>query len=316
MSLTASLESALDSAAPTAAPDGQQAPDPGQTGQPAEETPSQSFVGLPPEQPTGQEGTPTPEAGKFKLELAPETVVALDQEGKPITAGEFQSGYMRYSDYTRKNQEFSEYRSETEPVMGWFNENRSVIEALGSDDPEERLNALLHVAKENDIDLGQARSRGTDGRFTAQQSASGVDLDAIAQQHGEDSVAYQIAVQNQALQSRLDRLEKDHTNFTQGLQTSFQRQQQQSEAERVASEWGKGGFTADVGSAMKMVGQPITPEQAMQLSHFEKIMRHNIAVAKGGSLLPNDPASGSRPRASMAGKSLSQAIGDAFHSSP
>lgn len=302
------------------------------TAQPAAEEQVPGFVGFTPEQPAEAQTAPE-EGGKWTPEVDPETPIFKDANGNPITAKDLQSGFMAQADYTRKTQELAQQRDQLDPQIAeletgepyrlseWWADSLPVIQPLYSEDPEDRVQAVMAIAEKfgvADRITGQGgRQRDERGRFvstTQEAEDEGPTLEEIEAEYGKDSPEYRnaarlerLASQNADLQGKLDK-------FLGGFQTQAQEQERQSEFDRISADWGRNGFTADSQAASRLVGQQITPEQAMTLANHARLMQHNVNVAvrlakAQATRTPDEPIAGDRrPVVDAAGKSMTQFV--------
>lgn len=296
--------------------------DPVNSGQPAVEAPAPGFVGVdadnpqPVGQPQSDPNDPAAQvgAGKFELSVAPETVLGTI-DGKPFTAQEAQSGYMRQADYSRKTAEMATERKQNEPYIAFVQNNVGYIEDIASGDPQRIAAAFREIAEGEGLDaaeiaelLAPGSSRG--GGQTQAGGQSRFNLES----YEEGSEAWMIAkAANDALtaqEDRLAKLEGKLDGFTSGIQSKIEQSQRQGQAEQIAAAWqGAQMQGIDVDGAMALVGKPMSVEQAMRLHHFEQILRHNIAVARNRGTSanpPNEPNGVPTPAGSARGKSIKQ----------
>lgn len=301
----------------------------GQGGQPApEQQPQIKPIGVKDNQEAQQE---KPEEGQQPFTLAqgvaPDMVIGTGPDGKPITAAEVSQGYLRQADYTRKTQEMAAFRQKAEPAVQFVTDNWSYIERLSNDNEDVRAEAVLEIAKSNDVDLGKyvanglsqqnTRQRDAQGRFVAgqqQQQAGVIDLN----QYEEGSEAWELAnALNQerehraGLETRLDQLGGKLDNFFSAQERQTQQQQARTAMQATAQEWAGAGMQGvDVDAAMALVGQPMTPEGAMIIHHFQMILQHQLAAAGAmRAQQPNEPGNNpSGQRISPGGMGLHEYI--------
>jgi hypothetical protein len=294
-----------------------------QQGQPAPEGDKQpGFVGFKPaEQPAatpGANGAPAPDGGKWKLAdgVAPDLVVAHDAEGKPITAAEVQSGYMRTNDYTQKSQELAGFKERANLWDTYIQENGPILEKLDSNDPATVKDAIFEIARMYGVDLGAGSARDAQGRFVSTNKPA-VDLEALKTEYGETSPEYLLAVRNNELEGQIAELQKGFGDFKTAQERATAQAQAGSVITQIASEWSAGGFNADVNGAFQLIGQPITAEAAMILHNYEALMNHNVRVARaqgGNGSLPNEPGGAHlRTKVDPSGLSFSQFVDKTVH---
>lgn len=276
---------------------------------------------------TTPQGAP-PEAGKsgtadgafvapLELKVAGETVIG-QVDGKDITAAELKNGYMRHGDYTRKNQEFAEYRKQADPAVQFVTDPRNVpvLDKLaqagvmmdgGNADQGKALalEAFKLAAKDFGLDLvsaDDAKARGRDsvtGRFTPKaQAEHEQELSALEEEFGKDSVAYRSAVRTRELEERLAALESASDGrvkaletklgeFTSGLERAHQLAQTREAVEQLASGWTEKGVQGlATEPALGLVGKTITPDQAMMLANYGQIIAWAVSKAVNR---PNEP---------------------------
>lgn len=236
--------------------------------------------------------------------IAPETVVAIGKDGKPITAGEIHRGYMRDSDYTQKRQAEAAQLNERMQAIA---EIEPYVQTIMTGSAEEIADIFEYILKQRGLEVPtDGRQRGADGRFVRQsQTQSGIDPTQFAEGSNERMLAEALIAQEQrsaALQTQVDR-------FLDGLQSQFDEQQAYDALGTIAQEWaGKGLKEANVDTAMQLVGKQITARQAMMLANLELLVRHNAQYLSAEGSTPGDPRSmDMRGRASLQGRSLHDA---------
>jgi hypothetical protein len=248
---------------------------------------------------------------KFKLELDPEAVVAVLEDGTPLKATEVEAGYLRQSDYTKKTQELATARKDHEDLINWWEGgSKDIVLGLYDKDMSVRVQALNIIAQNAGIDLGTLNSAPSKEEDTL------IDLT----QFDEESEAWELANKlNKATQARINEakkvsdLEKKFNDFTNSLESKVKTQETVNEIEKLADSYKKKGLTdIDTESASKLVGQPMTPEQAMIMSHYKKILEHNIKAVKSQSTqVPNEPRSSNNvPNGNYHKKSVHDILND------
>lgn len=290
--------------------------------QQSQSDPVDAFFGAEPSKtPDGDgEGTPSSSDGKIELAIDPDTVVGKTADGKPVTAAEVQRSFLREADYTRKTMDIADVRKKAETYDAFVQENGAILADLDSGDEARVMRGLQQIAQARGVQFPAASDgvpRGPDGRFTSRQGEpqfSAIDLDDFV----PGTVEYQMAEtinhlvdlnqrnpQVAALEAKLAQQEQFFNSLNQGLQES----QVRSEMESLAGWWASEQQfkDADVDGAMKMVGQPINPAQAMQLHHMSKYMKHMLNIARGNTTPPDvfgEPAAGGSAPVNPSGTSL------------
>lgn len=274
-------------------------------------------------------------AWKLAEGVAPETVVAIGEDGKPITAAEIQRGYLRESDYTRKTQEAAELRRQAEEAIAWARQNEWFLADISSGEPAKVQAAIERIAQASGVSLGQGApgaagpARGADGRFVSSgqggeqgglqkiDPAQFVD-EAFPQGHPLVHTVNALIDQLNTKDQSIAAIQKEINDFKGGVQQAMAQQQSLAELSNVAHTYEAAGLEGiDLAGAQKLVGQTITPAQAMTLHHFEKILRHNLAVARAGSTAastPNEPAGVAGQNLDLSTMSLAQALEATAHS--
>jgi hypothetical protein len=278
--------------------------------------PTADFIGVTPEEPEAEEEGLNV-AGEWELNVGIDEVIAT-VDGKPVTAGEVKSGFMRQADYTKKTTELAEYRKQAQDGYDFVEANRPVLERLATNDPAQVKEALLDVAKQYGVDLGSAPSgqqRGPNGQFISPQEEENNGLIDLSM-YQEDSEAFRLGSALNASMEKNNSLETKLDNFLGQFQQEVASVQTSQTAQALASEWaGKGMADVNVDDAIRLVGQPMTVEQAMTMQNFEAIIRHtiNVAKSKGNRPIPSEPGVVARKPGSFAGMSLSDALESTVH---
>ena len=249
--------------------------------------------------------------------VAPETVIGT-MDGKPVTAGEVRDSFFRTQDYTKKTQELSQERTQLQSYVDWYQEAEPYLRGLNSDDPAVRLETVTKLAQSYGVELGGGRQRDERGRFASQQQTQDAGLIDLSQ-FDEDSEAWALAntinqerQERSAMQSKLDSIEQKFEQFTGSVASAYETNQRRAEADAIASKYQQSGLDGlDVDGALQLVGKPMDVATAMRVHHYEAVLRHNYALAKGGTpqTVPNEPASGAgQQRGSLRGVGLSAAF--------
>lgn len=261
--------------------------------------------------------------------MTDQTVVGLDADGKPVTVAELQRSFMRQSDYTQKTTEAAEIRKQAEAETAWARQNEWFLNDISSGDPARVQAALGRIAQAAGVQLGDPASQAqpgsrdpATGRFVAsQQNATGAlqKLDPTQfEDHPLVTVVNNLIDQMGAKDTALEAISKKIGDFESGVQTAMKNQQVEADLSAAAQVYKGHGLDTDVEAARKLIGQPMTAQQAMTLSHFEKILRHNAAVLRGGQggqgAAPNEPAGVGGQNLDMSNMSLKQALEAATHS--
>ncbi len=248
--------------------------------------------------------------------VAPETVIGT-MDGKPVTAGEVRDSFFRTQDYTKKTQELSQERTQLQSYVDWYKDAEPYLRGLNSDDPNVRLETVTKLAQSYGVELG-GRQRDERGRFASQQQSQDQGLIDLSE-FDEGSEAWALAntinqerQERSAMQSKLDAIEQKFEQFTGSVASAYETNQRKAEAEAIASKYQQSGLEGlDVEGALQLVGKPMDVAQAMRLHHYEAVLRHNYALAKGGTpqTVPNEPASGAgQAKGSLRGVGLSAAF--------
>lgn len=284
-----------------------------------------SFLNLAPGEKKSEVGDPPagddPPPVKMELKIPGETIVG-EVDGKPVTAAQAAENHLLRSDYTKKTQEFSDFKRNAEPAVQFIHENAHYLKPLGDGAAlieqgdleggrQLALGALQALAKEYGLDIvaaGSERTRAPNGQFAKSQGEPQLDLEKIKEEFGEDSPAYINAVNNEALRKELNEFkagqEQQKTAATQAQQAA----QMQNEVQQVAKLWtDKGVKGIDANKAMSLVGRPMTPEMALQVTHLAQVVEFMLSKK---SNRPNEPGGTKAPPTSMEGKGLSDAIRD------
>jgi hypothetical protein len=310
--LAGAIESAYD------AQQGQTATATPTEGNQGSETPGASLIDIEDGSSTGegaQQATASAQqqvAWELAQGVAADTVIGT-MDGKPVTAGEVRDSFFRTQDYTKKTQEIAKEREEHQSYKQWYSEAEPYLKGLNSPDPAVRMQTVQQLAQSYGVELGGGRQRDERGRFASQQQESEGLIDL--EQFDEDSAEYQLAStinaerqQRSAMQSKLDEISAKFEQFTGSVASAYENNQRKAEAETLAAKYQAAGLDGlDVDGALELVGKPLDVAQAMRLHHYDKIMRHNFALAKGGTpqTVPNEPASSAGPgKGSLRGKSL------------
>lgn len=265
----------------------------------------------------GQGGEPS---SKLELEIPADQVVGT-LDGKPVTGEQLKNAVMAHSEFTRRSQEFAEYRTNADPAIQFVTQNAALLQEFASNDPQRIEAALIQVGKDYGIELGSAgkgngaRERDpATGRFSPRDKGeTDAELSDIAEEYGKDSFEYKQAKRMAGLESSLAEaaqqnaaLQQRHEKFTAGLQSAQQAAQARSELDGVLKVWGEKGVTGiDAEAAMSLVGQTITAAQAAQLAGFPQVVKWLVAKQTGR---PNEPGTAARAPLDLKGKSLSDTI--------
>lgn len=286
---------------------------PGQVGIPSNDAPAST------ETPTNQETqlrsiglgeqsqeTPAETLANLSLQVPPDTVIAHDDKGNPVTAAEVQRGFMRQSDYTQKTQAVAAEKQAVAELTQWG-------QRIFQSDEASAIQAFRDLAAERGIDLAAAfreeLPRNPDGTWMSRQDAQNTQNIVNPDDYEEGSPAYAMAQMVNALQSKYDALEGNFSKLVGGIQSQFNQAQTQSEIESIASDWSRSGFTgADASKAFPLVGTAITAAQAMVLANFAELVQHNIqAHLARPTAKPNEPSrDGTRPGIDPSGMSITQ----------
>lgn len=323
-----SLDAALESAHTQLGTDGGGDQPPAATQAPASTPPPEGqgtpaspgqYIGFTPDQPDTQQIATDGAGFRIAETLQPDTVVAYDGT-RPITAAEVQHGYLRQADYTRKSQETADTRKQNEQAIQFFEQNKADIERLYSSDPLVRAQVLGDIAQRFQIPAPQTRQ--PNGQFApaqqASQQASTASAGALNPEDWGDDAKPLVDYAN-GLATKLADLETKFTGFTQNLQTAQQQYAAQQEAATLASTWqGAGLREIDMAGAQKLVGQPMTATQAMQIANLDRLLRHTHAVtlaqAKAGGQMPNEAGGvNGRGNTSAAGKPFGTYVEERAH---
>jgi len=238
----------------------------------------------------------------FELKLPADTVVGETPDGKPITLADLESGYLRHEDYTRKTQEIQE-------TVSLFKELEPYYKAITEGSDEEALGAVLEILDQRGLGdrLAElfAGAQGSAPQGVAGQPAapyanssgsySTIDLSAFAEGTPEYELAkrYNELVQmNSGFASELERVNSQFVQLVEAIERSAAQEQAKRKINEIASNWQSKGFSnIAVDKAYELIGQPITPEQAMFLAHMEDLIRHQAAylVSKNMVPKPNEP---------------------------
>jgi hypothetical protein len=287
------------------------------------EAPTEGLIGLP------EQTVEAPTDSKFTLAdgIAEDQVLYHDSDGKPVTAKDVQASYFRQADYTRKTQELAQAKE----VLGWIEKNQGsiqtaapILDALASGDKAALAQAIKQIADQQAVELPQGRQRDEQGRFAkAEPDAELYDLEQMAELHGADSLAYDMAVRtnaaimaNRQLGDKLNGVDQQLKGFFGQLQQQQQQAQNLAAINEVAQGWKANGFQPDTEGAAALIGKTITPQQAMILHNFEGLQRHNVRIAKGTPPAKSEPggAVSGKTGVSPEGKSLTQYINETMFS--
>lgn len=342
MAVSESLSQALDSAfadksTPAGAPDGgsQSAASGSESSaaggqQSSEGGTAASLIGLPAEQPAaaaGAEGGQAATQWKLAEGVASETVVAIGEDGKPITAGEVQAGYLRQSDYTQKTQAAAALKAQADEAIAWARQNEWFLSDIGSGDPARVQAALGKIAEKAGIQgsgfRGQGANQGSGGGAQGSGALAKIDP-AQFEDHPLVTTVNSLIDALEARDTQIGTITKEIADFKTGVGKAMQAQEMHTALSAVEQEYKAAGLQGiDVQGAQTLVGKAITPAQAMQLAHFEKIIRHNLAIAghqgpAGGGqdagAAPNEPLSVGEGGADPTKMGLTEYINATIHS--
>lgn len=247
-----------------------------------------SYIGFQEEQPAATEETKEEPTTPWELGVEPDLVIGKRADGTPILAKDAQRMTMFQDDYTRKTQEIATQRQEIEQTWQEFNANYgSYIERITGEDREQAKSALLEIAQTYGIQL-EGRARDAGGRFTssAQPDAGLIDLS----QYEDGSVEWLLANNSNIANQKATELEKKLDGFLGQVQTQAEKSKQMTEIQDIAQQWAAVP-DLDTSKAATLIGQQITPQQAMMLANFEALNRYNadVATRKAGLKPPDEP---------------------------
>lgn len=257
--------------------------------------------------PEHSETTPSQVNWEFSHGVTPDTVVAIDKNtGEPITAGEIHKGYLRQADYTTKR---TAEKSQVQEQLAAIKDLQPYIPRVMEGSAEDLVDVLLEIAEARGLDMSSlvtdGQPRDSRGRFASAQSEPMIDPSSFEEGSVEHTMALAYVRQGQQLEA----LQSSFEQFVGGMQNQFSQVQLQQEIVNMGDQWKASGMEhVELEKAMELVGQQITPRQAMLLANLQGLVKHNASFAQQDGATPNDPRNlDIRGRASLHGRPLSEA---------
>lgn len=248
-----------------------------------------SYIGFEEEQPAATETQEESTVPAWELGVEPDLVIGKRADGTPILAKEIHTADTMFQpDYTRKTQALAEREREFEEQQQVFQENYlSYIERITGEDKDAARATLLEIAQQYGIPL-ETRARDANGRFAPSEKPDSGLIDLS--QYEEGSVEWVLANNSNLAHQRAEALEKKLDGFLGQVQTQAEKTAQMTELQGIAQKWSMvPGLNVE--KATTLIGQQITPQQAMMLANFEAVNRYNAEVAtrKAGLKPPDEP---------------------------